>query len=328
MFVLKEHVYIIFLTDLPVKADPIGQKQKSTPKQRGRKKSRPNKISPSPEGDQTEKKKIKRRKKGERTPGEKPFTCDICGKSFSVSLSLEIHKRSHTGEKPFKCETCGKAFSQLSNLNLHKRLHTAEKPFVCDVCGKGFAQKGNLKVHAQSHSDEKPFKCNQCDKAFNTVQSFRRHTILHTGLKPHKCEVCGFAFALIASLNVHKKVHTGEKPHICDQCGAAYARADKLKDHRKKHTFQSSETPPFKNVAHRAQHHQSSGASFKETPKSLVVVPPNAASASPHVQEHMPGQPAAHPHSAEFPTIRVTAVDQSQVGRPVNHFSALFPPYY
>ena len=43
--------------------------------------------------------------------GEKPYTCDICEKTFCKSGSLVERKRIHTGGKLFSCKICQKSFN-------------------------------------------------------------------------------------------------------------------------------------------------------------------------------------------------------------------------
>ena len=164
--------------------------------------------------------------------------CHLCGKSFKEAQYLSIHMRIHSGNKPHTCPVCNKSFSQLSNYSTHLRIHSGEKPYHCDICDKTFSNSGNRDTHRRTHTGEKPFMCDICGLSFARPNSLKMHHNLHTGERPYQCDRCEKAFVSSGKLVDHKRTHTGEKPYTCEICGLSFAIVNTFKRHKKIHSGQ------------------------------------------------------------------------------------------
>ena len=60
------------------------------------------------------------------------------------SLTYSLLFFCFLGDKPFTCEICGRSFSQKNHLKRHHMIHTGERPFPCEVCGRSFYRKDKL----------------------------------------------------------------------------------------------------------------------------------------------------------------------------------------
>ena len=109
---------------------------------------------------------------GEDLPSrDKDVFCDLCGKTFKGTSSLNAHIASvHNNESKSFCPTCGNGFSvseghkrfkkhlETCNGNPRRRKNQPAKEYKCEVCERVFNKSYNLKVHMTKHTGKRLLK--------------------------------------------------------------------------------------------------------------------------------------------------------------------------
>ncbi len=65
---------------------------------------------------------------------KRPYTCDICSRSFKRLDQATAHKIIHSEDKPYKCKLCWKEFAHRNVYKNHKKVPVV-CVFVLDVLG-------------------------------------------------------------------------------------------------------------------------------------------------------------------------------------------------
>ncbi|KAK3586814.1 hypothetical protein CHS0354_020025 [Potamilus streckersoni] len=166
----------------------------------------------------------------------KPFSCNICDKTFMLETALNAHLKKHEQVSTPTCAFCGTSFPDKIALKEHSEIHKGEKIQKCYICRQIFNELDLLKRHFQSEHAEKLNKCDICGREFLLAKDLKRHMKIHKPERDHKCIECGKEFTYSFGLTRHMKTHRKEdKVHKCETCGKTFSLIDYLKRHVKTH---------------------------------------------------------------------------------------------
>ncbi|KAK9752343.1 Zinc finger, C2H2 type [Popillia japonica] len=148
--------------------------------------------------------------------GDKPFSCEVCDKSFKLKNHLALHFRVHRKDKSDKSEYSQGIIAEESNHMLYETVRTGEKPFGCEVCGRSFAYKRHLTKHVKAHEQVKVVETDYFQQMLREEPSLVQHKSIYMREKPVCCEICGRGFTRKCHLANHIKAHMREKCFVAD----------------------------------------------------------------------------------------------------------------
>ena len=141
---------------------------------------------------------------------KKVYTCSICAKICRDVVDWKRHELTHSNERPFSCELCGKTYKAERLLKEHVAGHTAI--IDCEFCLIKVEGTDNYKEHVKTSHQEK-IGCTICKMTFMGQKRLENHMRIHSTEKQFVCEVCGVSYPFQKSLQnhmllVHKEIGT------------------------------------------------------------------------------------------------------------------------
>ena len=149
------------------------------------------------------------------TTKERRHKCQHCDQSFGLVKELNSHSRDNHADKPFQCQVCGRTYSSKNALDRHSRVHTGFQ-FVCGRCTFVCQFRYEMRDHLKKHTGTQKWPCprNDCQLNFSSKRGLNQHMAVHTP-DTFACEYCPKTFNTKGYLRQHLRYHTGGFPTYC-----------------------------------------------------------------------------------------------------------------
>jgi 5-methylcytosine-specific restriction endonuclease McrA/transcription elongation factor Elf1 len=127
---------------------------------------------------------------GSTDNSDKDFSCEYCGKDYSVKASLQKHKRdNHEDSFSVECPSCDRKFESEYGMKIHhKRKHgesIAGELVNCDYCGESF------QVLPNRASQDHVYCSNECHGKHRSEIYVGEDHPLYVEKPTFECEYCG-----------------------------------------------------------------------------------------------------------------------------------------
>lgn len=155
---------------------------------------------------------------------ERPFKCQICGKSYRHSGSLINHKRSHQ-VGIYQCSVCRKSYPHLAALKSHLRLHKAQ------TSSYGLSTEGDWLSSEPLTLDNQQgcFSQGEEDGAYPVLSMDEENGTEHSNGTLYGDQL-NQDFYQNMSVNLPQSGHLMQR-HMCADCGETFADIAGIKSH-------------------------------------------------------------------------------------------------
>jgi len=100
------------------------------------------------------------------------------GRPFPKRNKLVMHVRTHTGERPFHCDVCGRSFARADGLASHRRRHDALSSSTDAGAGAGAMRGAAVKDAPLRAFEHEQHACRLCNKVYSSAAVARHHESL------------------------------------------------------------------------------------------------------------------------------------------------------